>query len=76
LEKQVMQRSREAADEKTEYNLPIKGRTERSTRSAYGQKNPILTAGQQVRDISRLQIRGSADGHREGGFQGNTQDGK
>jgi hypothetical protein len=76
LEKQVKQRSSETADEKTEYIWSINGRTERSTRSVDGQKNPTLTVGQQVRAIDCLQIRGSADGHREGGFQRNTLDKK
>jgi hypothetical protein len=34
---------------KTERNRPIRGRTERSTRSADGQKGSALIVGQQVR---------------------------
>jgi hypothetical protein len=61
---------------KTECNQPIEGRIEQSTRSADGQERSALTVGQQVRVISRWQIRGSADRHEEGGIQRNTLDGK
>jgi hypothetical protein len=61
---------------KVEYNRPIEGRIEWSTRSTDGQKHSILTVGQQVRVICRWQTRGSIDGHEEGSIRRNTQDGK
>jgi hypothetical protein len=59
-----------------EYNRPIEGRTERSTRSADGQKSSALTVGQQVRAIGRCKTRGSDDRHEEGGIQRNAPDGE
>jgi hypothetical protein len=61
---------------KAEYNQPIEGRIEQSTRSADGQKGLALIVGQQVRAIRRWQTTGSADEHEEGGIQRNMPDRK